>query len=511
MARRFVLKADTLPAQPSLQIDYAGELNPQQYAAATAPGGPVLVVAGAGTGKTRTLIYRVAYLVETGVRPEEIVLLTFTRRSAREMLTRASALLDGRCSRVRGGTFHAFCLSLLRQHAARIGFERTFSVLDAADAADVLDVLRTAGGFHKADKRFPRKKTLYAMLSACANRTEALADVLDARYPQFAGYLDDLRAIQTGYADYKQRHGLMDYDDLLGRTLGLFQEHPDVRQRVAAVCRHVLVDEYQDTNHPQADLVAAFASVHQNVMAVGDDAQSIYAFRGADVRNIFAFPERFPGARVLRLEENYRSTQPILDLANHVIQKAQRRYDKALFSDRKAGEKPGLVAAPDDRFESRFVSQLVLQLREEGVPLRRMAVLFRSAFNSYDLEVELNRRGIPFVKYGGLKLNEAAHIKDVLAYLKVAENPKDAVAWNRILQLLPGVGPKTSRQLIEWTTGETSDPFTLQDRPYAPRYIGALKALFEMLRAPPPEGGDAGAAGGDGDPVLRAHSGTEIF
>ena len=483
MARRFVLKADTLPAKLSLQIDYSGALNPQQHAAATAPGGPVLVVAGAGTGKTRTLIYRVAYLVETGTRPEEIVLLTFTRRSAREMLTRASALLDGRCSRVRGGTFHAFCLSLLRQYAAKMGFERTFSVLDAADAADVLDVLRTAGGFHKASKRFPRKKTLYSMFSACASRTEALADVLETRYPQFAGYFDDLHAIQQGYAAYKQQYGLMDYDDLLGRTLGLFKEHPDVRQRVAAVCRHVLVDEYQDTNSPQADLVAAFASVHQNVMAVGDDAQSIYRFRGADVRNIFAFPERFPGAQVLRLEENYRSTQPILDLANHVIRHAQRRYDKQLFSDRKEGEKPGLVAAPDDRFESRFVSQLVLQLREEGVPLHRMAVLFRSSFNSYDLEVELNRRGIPFVKYGGLKLNEAAHIKDVLAYLKVAENPKDAVAWNRILQLLPGVGPKTARDLIEWITTETGDPFMLQDRPYSPRYIGALKALFEMLRA----------------------------
>ncbi|MGI9175075.1 MAG: ATP-dependent helicase [Rhodothermales bacterium] len=483
MARRFVLKADSTLQKPSLQIDYAGALNPQQHAAATAPGGPVLVVAGAGTGKTRTLIYRVAYLVETGTRPEEIVLLTFTRRSAREMLTRASALLDGRCSRVRGGTFHAFCLSLLRQYAAKIGFERTFSVLDAADAADVLDVLRTAGGFHKAGKRFPRKKTLYSMFSACANRTEALADVLETRYPQFAGYFDDLHAIQQGYAAYKQQYGLMDYDDLLGRTLGLFEEHPDVRQRVAAVCRHVLVDEYQDTNRPQADLVAVFASVHQNVMAVGDDAQSIYRFRGADVRNIFAFPERFPGASVLRLEENYRSTQPILDLANHVIQHAQRRYDKQLFSDRKEGEKPGLVAAPDDRFESRFVSQLVLQLREESVPLSRMAVLFRSAFNSYDLEVELNRRGIPFVKYGGLKLNEAAHIKDVLAYLKVAENPKDAVAWNRILQLLPGVGPKTARDLIEWITTETGDPFTLQDRPYSPRYIAALKALFEMLRA----------------------------
>lgn len=483
MPRRFVLKPDSAAPKPALRIDYASALNPQQHVAATAPGGPVLVVAGAGTGKTRTLVYRVAYLVETGTPPEGIVLLTFTRRSAREMLTRASALLDGRCGRVRGGTFHAFCLNLLRRHAPKIGFERTFSVLDAADAADVLDVLRTAGGFHQAGKRFPRKKTLYALFSACTGRDLPLEEILEMRYPQFTGYLDDLRALQEGYAEYKQRYGLMDYDDLLGRTLELFEQHPDVRRRVAGACRHVLVDEYQDTNRLQAALVEAFASVHRNVMAVGDDAQSIYRFRGADFRNIFAFPERFPGTRVLKLEENYRSTQPILDLANHVIQNAQRRYDKRLFSRRQEGEKPGLVAAPDDRCESRFVAQLVLELREEGVPLHRMAVLFRSAFNSYDLEVELNRRGIPFVKYGGLKLNEAAHIKDVLAYLKVAENPKDAVAWNRILQLLPGVGPKTARDLIEWITAGTGDPFTLQDRPYAPRYIGALKALFEMLRA----------------------------
>ena len=483
MARRFVLKAESAHPPSALQIDYASALNPQQHAAATAPGGPTLVVAGAGTGKTRTLVYRVAYLVETGTPPEGIVLLTFTRRSAREMLTRASALLDGRCSRVRGGTFHAFCLGLLRQHAAQIGFERTFSVLDAADAADVLDVLRTAGGFHQAGKRFPRKKTLYSMFSACAGRGLALADVLEARYPQFSPYYDDLLSLQRGYADYKQQHGLMDYDDLLGRTLELFQNHPDVRQRVASGCRHVLVDEYQDTNGLQAALVEAFASVHHNVMAVGDDAQSIYRFRGADFRNIFQFPQRFPGARVLKLEENYRSTQPILDLANHVIGKAQRRYDKRLFSEKKEGERPGLVAAPDSRFESRFVSQLVLQLREEGVPLHRIAVLFRSSFNAYDLEVELNRRSVPFVKYGGLKLNEAAHIKDVLAHLKVVENVKDAVAWNRILQLLPGVGPKTARQIIEWITSEPDDPFTLEGRPYAPRYIAALKALFETLRA----------------------------
>ncbi|MFQ5569271.1 MAG: ATP-dependent helicase [Rhodothermales bacterium] len=484
MARRFVLKRDTLQPTLDLSIDYGGALNPQQYAAATAPGGPVLVIAGAGTGKTRTLIYRVAYLVETGTLPENIVLLTFTRRAAREMLTRATILLDGRCRQVSGGTFHAFCLGLLRRHARKIGFENNFTILDAADAADVLDVLRTAKGFHKAKKRFPRKKTLYAMFSASMNRGQPLEEILETRYPQFADYLGDLQDLQQEYGSYKRRHGLMDYDDLLARTLYLFEQHDDVRREVAAGCRHVLVDEYQDTNILQAALVRQFASMHGNVMAVGDDAQSIYRFRGADFRNIFAFPEQFPDTRILKLEQNYRSTQPILDFANHVLDQASQKYDKQLFTDQKAtGDLPAIVPAPDNRFESRFVTQVILQLREQGVPLNRMAVLFRSGFNSYDLEVELNRRNIPFVKYGGLKLSEAAHIKDVLSYLKVVENPKDAAAWTRILQLLEGIGPKTAHDLIEWITSATDDPFTLQDRPYSPRYIEMLKQLFEMLRA----------------------------
>ncbi|MEM6647287.1 MAG: ATP-dependent helicase [Bacteroidota bacterium] len=483
MARKFVLKRDTtVPAPVELSIDYQGELNPQQYAAATAPGGAVLVIAGAGTGKTRTLVYRVAYLVETGTRPEHIVLLTFTRRAARQMVTRAATLLDGRCQKVQGGTFHAFCAEILRRHAPRIGFPSHFTILDSGDAADVVDVLRTTHGYHKKGKRFPRKKTLLSMFSSSIGRGLPLAEVLDANYPQFLDYLDDLQTLQAAYDDYKRRHGLMDYDDLLARTLELFRTHDAVRREVAGNIRHVLVDEYQDTNRLQSDLVKAFASVHGNVMAVGDDAQSIYRFRGADFRNIFDFPRQFPGTHVLKLEQNYRSTQPILDFANHLIQGALQKYDKRLFTNQQRGERPALIPAPDDRFESRFVAQMVLQLREEGIPINRVAVLFRSGFNSYDLEVELNRVKIPFVKYGGLKLSEAAHIKDVLAHLKVAENPQDAIAWNRILQLLEGIGPKTAQTLIEWITSAEADPYQLADRPYSPRYIEELKRLFHMLR-----------------------------
>ena len=451
MARRFVLHArEPEPADAGLSLDYAADLDRQQRAAATAGGGATLVVAGAGTGKTRTLVYRVAYLVETGVPPEGIVLLTFTRRAASEMLTRAAALLDGRCERVRGGTFHAFCLEILRVHADRIGFPKRFGVLDQADAADVIDLARTRLGLDALPKRFPKKRTLLAMFSSATNRGLGLDEVVAEGYPQYAEHLDMLERLRTAYATAKRETGVMDYDDLLALTLQLLRRHADVRQQVAGRCRHVLVDEYQDVNLLQADLVEAFQSVHRNVMMVGDDAQSIYRFRGADVGHILDVPVRYPGAQILKLEHNYRSTQPILDLANHVIAEASETYDKRLFTHREGGDLPALVAAPDDDFEARFVAQVVLDKREAGTALNRMAVLFRSGWCSYALEAELTRRKIPFVKFGGLKLAEAAHVKDVVAHLRVAENPADAVAWNRALRLVEGVGPATARQLLDW-------------------------------------------------------------
>ncbi|WP_412063651.1 ATP-dependent helicase [Rubrivirga sp. IMCC45206] len=451
MARRFVLQPrEPDPGDPHLTLDYAADLDRQQLAAATAGDGATLVVAGAGTGKTRTLVYRVAYLVETGVPPEQIVLLTFTRRAATEMLTRAGMLLDGRCERVRGGTFHAFCLETLRRYATRVGYPDRFGVLDSADAADVVDLARTRLGLDRLPKRFPRKRTLLAMFSAATNRGLALDQVVADAYPQYAEHLDTLHRLRTGYAETKRRTGMMDFDDLLALTLGLLRENPDVRQAVAGRARQVLVDEYQDVNMLQADLVEQFQSVWRNVMMVGDDAQSIYRFRGADVGHILDVPVRYPGARVLKLEHNYRSTQPILDLANHVIANAAEAYDKRLFTDREGGETPALVSAPDDGDEARFVAQVVLDNRESGTPLNRQAVLFRSGWCSYALEAELGRRKIPFVKFGGLKLAEAAHVKDIVAHLRVAENPADAVAWNRALRLVEGVGPTTARRLLDW-------------------------------------------------------------
>ena len=450
MARTFVLQPRPEAPPSALALDYAADLDRQQHAAATAGDGVTLVVAGAGTGKTRTLVYRLAYLVETGTPPEQVTLLTFTRRAATEMVERAAILLDGRCQRARGGTFHAFCAETLRRHADRIGFPQRFGILDTADAADVLDLARTRLGLDRLPQRFPKKRTLLAMYSAATNRGLPLAEVVAEGYRSYLGHLDTLETLRTAYADAKRQTGVMDFDDLLALTLKLLREHDDVRRQVAGRCRHVLVDEYQDVNLLQADLVEQFQSVHGNVTMVGDDAQSIYRFRGADVGHILDVPRRYPGARVLKLEHNYRSTQPILDLANKVLEGATEKYDKRLFTDREGGETPALVQAPDDGDEARFVAQVVLDKREAGTPLDRQAVLFRSGWCSFALEAELQTRKIPFVKFGGLKLAEAAHVKDLVAHLRIAENPADAIAWNRALQMLEGVGPATARKLLDW-------------------------------------------------------------
>ena len=481
MARQFIIQSEAVPATDGMDIAYADELNTQQLEAVTWGGGAVLVVAGAGTGKTRTLVYRVAYLVETRVPPESIVLLTFSRRAASEMLNRATLLLDGRCNRVRGGTFHAFCLTILKKYAAKIGFPSNFTILDASDSADVIDVLRGRISVDTRGKRFPRKRTLQTMFSAIRNRGITISELVENSYPQFLEYSETMDRLFQAYSSYKKEQGLMDYDDLLVMTLKLFQQEPDVLREISSAIRHVLVDEYQDTNRAQALLVKALSSVHDNVMVVGDDAQSIYRFRGADLGNILNFSDEYSGAQVLKLEHNYRSTQSILDLANHLLSTARRKYSKDLFSEKLKGDLPAFVPAPDVRFESRFVSQMILQFREQGIQLDDMAVLFRNGHNSYDLEVELNRKNIPFVKHGGLKLSEAAHIKDVLAHLKVVENPRDTVAWNRILQLLEGVGPKTAGRIVDLLDANTEEPFIFNERPYSSSYIDSLRTLFTTL------------------------------
>jgi len=442
------------PAEPTFSLKYEDELNAGQLAAVQAIDGPILVIAGAGSGKTRTLVYRVARLIESGIPPESILLLTFTRKASEEMLRRVGALIGLRTDRVTGGTFHSVANMLLRRYGRAIGLEPGFTILDRSDSEDVINLLRTQHGLNDKARRFPRKNTINEIFSKSVNKLLPVEDVVLGEFPQFTDEIEELQKLCRAFQSYKRSRLLVDYDDLLVRLRELLDQDEGVRLRVSEAYRYVLVDEYQDTNRLQAEIVRRIAATHDNVMVVGDDSQSIYAFRGATFRNIMDFPKLFPGTRIFKLEENYRSTQPILTLANEVISLAAEKYSKTLFTRKGEGPQPVLVKAGDENAQSRFVAQRILELREEGVPLQEIAVLVRSSFHSFDLEIELTRRNIPFVKRGGFKFVETAHVKDILAHLRVVENPKDAVSWNRLLMLLDGVGPRKSQALIEAMLGQ---------------------------------------------------------
>jgi ATP-dependent DNA helicase UvrD/PcrA len=445
----YVLKrssADT-PIRP-LSRDYAQELNPQQLAAVEVVNGPSLVIAGAGSGKTRVLVYRVARLIDMGVDPSSILLLTFTRKAAQEMLGRVGMLIGPQSDRVMGGTFHSVANILLRRFGRTIGLEPGFTILDRGDSEDLVGLVRGQIGLVETNKRFPRKRTIVDMFSKCSNTLQVLDDVLLNEYSHFSDFLDNLTKLQEGYTSTKRQRQLVDYDDLLLRLRELLIADESARRMISETYRYILVDEYQDTNRLQAEVVRNLAATHDNVMVVGDDSQSIYAFRGATFRNIMEFPTLFPGTQIFKLEENYRSTQSVLGLANAVIDGATEKYSKTLFTKKEGGERPALVQAVGENPQSRFVAQKILELREEGVPLSDMAVLFRSSFHAFDLEVELTKRDVPFIKRGGFKFIETAHVKDLLAHLRVIHNPLDSVSWNRLLLLIEGVGPKKAKDLV---------------------------------------------------------------
>jgi DNA helicase II / ATP-dependent DNA helicase PcrA len=424
------------------------DLNPEQRTAATHGDGPLLIVAGAGTGKTTTLAARVACLVERGVRPERILLLTFSRRAAREMLQRAGQRAGAEAERVWGGTFHAVANRLLRVHGRALGLSPGFTVLDQADGADVMNLLRDELGFASRDRRFPRKETLVQIHSRVVNAGDRLDAVVERHYPWCGEELDGIRAIFQAYTARKREQQTLDYDDLLLFWKALATS-PQTGPQVATMFDHVLVDEYQDTNALQADILAAVRrDGPRNLTVVGDDAQAIYGFRAATVRNILEFPERFPGATIVKLERNYRSTAPILALSNAVIERSPQRHEKTLWTERADGAIPALQACLDESGQADAICRAVLAARERGTPLTEQAVLFRAAHHSDVLEVELLRRNIPFMKYGGLKFLEAAHVKDALSLLRVLENPHDEVAWFRVLQLPEGMGPAGARRLM---------------------------------------------------------------
>jgi len=432
-------------------------LNDQQRAAATFDNEPLLIIAGAGTGKTNTLAHRVACLVDGGINPGRILLLTFSRRAAAEMGRRVEMILAAAkdkspamaagAPRIWGGTFHSMANRLLRVHCQSMGLGDNFTVIDRSDAEDLINEVRSEIGLDKGNVRFPRKGTCLSIYSRCVNAQEPIDATLRAHFPWCNGFDDDLKRLFQAYVARKQEQNILDYDDLLLYWFHLMQE-PALAEEVGRRFDAVLVDEYQDTNALQAAILLRLCPAGSGLTVVGDDAQSIYSFRAATVHNILDFPKSYPAATVLKLERNYRSVQPILDATNAVIAMCPHRYNKDLFSTRASRQKPRLVTLVDEDQQSDYLIRQCLEHLEAGIPLKRQAVLFRAAHHSDALEVELSRRNIPFVKYGGLKFLEAAHVKDVLSILRLVENPRDTTSAFRVLQLLDGVGPAHAKRAI---------------------------------------------------------------
>ncbi len=424
------------------------QLNIAQREAATHGDGPLLVVAGAGTGKTKTLASRVAWLIEQGIEPGRILLLTFTRRAAAEMIRRAAHLTGAdNVAQVWGGTFHAIANRLLRIYGTAVGIVPEFTVMDQSDAADMMNLLRNELGLSKRDRRFPKKSTLVSIYSRTASAGEKLANTLATCFPWCRDDGDAIREIFELYIQRKREQSVLDYDDLLLFWRALCTSA--VADKLAERFDHILVDEYQDTNFIQAEILLRMRRHCTNIMVVGDDAQSIYSFRAATIKNILDFPGTFAGTRVVTLEQNYRSIQPILDASNRVMSYATQRYTKELWSERQSEQKPILIHCIDEPQQCTAVCENILDHLEEGIPLMRQAVLFRTGHHRDQLEVELTRRNIPFHKYGGLKFIEAGHIKDMLALLRILENPHDEMSWFRVLLLLDGVGPRIARRLMD--------------------------------------------------------------
>ncbi|HET7626024.1 MAG TPA: ATP-dependent helicase [Verrucomicrobiae bacterium] len=430
-----------------LQIDYAGELNEQQFAAVTAPPGPSLVIAGAGSGKTRTLTYRVAYLLEQGIPPERILLLTFTNKAAREMMRRVTDLLGQELQSLWGGTFHSIGNRILRLHANRLGYQRDFTILDREDAKHLVTTCLAESEIDVKATRFPKAEVLGDIFSMASNMREPVSEIVAAQHHSFIELIPQIENIQQRYAKRKQATNAMDFDDLLVLWLKLLQENADVCEQYQRRFQFILVDEYQDTNKLQSELIDLLGARHHNVMVVGDDAQSIYAWRGANFENILKFPERYPNAKTYKIETNYRSTPEILNVANAAITANLRQFAKQLTPARKPGQKPVLVTCNDASEQAAFVAQRVLELREEGFELDTMAVLYRSHFHALELQLELTRRNIPFSITSGIRFFEQAHIKDVAAFLKFVSNPRDELSFKRLAQLLQGIGGKGADKL----------------------------------------------------------------
>ncbi len=450
--KKYVLKKRPV-IKTDYKVNYEEDLNEAQLEAVKSKDGPILVIAGAGSGKTKTLTYRVARLIEDGIKPENILLLTFTKKAAAEMLSRATIVLDNRCEKVAGGTFHSFANIILRKYSKLLGLKNNFTIMDRADCEDVINHI-VGQLFPKKEKRFPKKSTLLDIYSKSINKVTPTKQIIADEFPQFAHCEDKIIEVHKAYVAYKRENSVLDYDDLLLYIKLLLENNDGLRKRLSNEYKYIMVDEYQDTNTLQADVIRLLASEHNNIMAVGDDAQSIYSFRGANYRNILDFPRLFENTKIIKLEQNYRSTQNILKLTNEIISKAKEKYTKNLFSNIVSPQVPALICAKDTQMEADFICQRILELLDEDISLSDICVLTRNARMSYNLEIELSKRAIPFQKFGGPKFMETAHIKDVVAHLRVILNPDDVISLTRILLLLKGVGTSTVNNIMPIIKGD---------------------------------------------------------
>ncbi|HKV41118.1 MAG TPA: ATP-dependent helicase [Blastocatellia bacterium] len=467
MARSYTIKRHVAA---EFRVDYARSLNSEQYKVVTAGEGPILVVAGAGSGKTRTVTYRVARLIECGVEPRRILLATFTNKAAHQMLTRVEGLVQSDAGRVWGGTFHSIANKILRRHAASLGYQSSFSILDSEDSRDLVELSILQSGIDQKSRRFPNGSLVAEMISAATNRDISLRECLSAQYPQFAVMAKEIEYVAGVYQQQKLSRNSMDYDDLLFNWKRLLLDDPEIAGYWQDRFQHILVDEYQDTNKLQAEIVDLMAAGNRNIMVVGDDAQSIFRWRGAHFANIYTFKERYLDAQEYHLEMNYRSRPEIVLLANASIRNNRHQFPKSLQAVRDStGVAPALVPLGGVDQQAAFVASRVLELREEGIPLSEIAVLYRSHWHSMELQIELVRRGVPYVVRSGVRFFEQAHIKDVMAYLRIVTNPKDELAWKRVLRLIPHVGARTSARILR-ALAECTDPLELVKRPdFVPR------------------------------------------
>ena len=458
------------------------QLNPAQEKASRLHEGPVLVIAGAGTGKTRTLVYRLVRLIEAGVPAQSILLLTFTRRAAQQMISRASELLGEEQPVISGGTFHSFAHAMLRRYGQLGNVSSEFTVLDQADSLEIISNIRQEMNLTDRGRRFPRRDTIAGMLSKTVNKRIDLENILQNEYPHFMHELEALNDIGHKYTRYKADHGFMDFDDLLVKLVDLFESNSEVKERISSRYPYVMVDEYQDTNYLQALITNHLAHQHQNIMVVGDEAQSIYAFRGANYENLFDFQKNFKKAEIIKLEQNYRSTQPILDISNALLMQMSKSFHKKLYTISPDGEEPFLVHTQNETKQAEFVAAEIRDLTDGGLNLSEIAVLFRASHHSYQLEVELRRLGFSFVKYGGFKFTETAHVKDVLAHLRLLDNPNDDISLTRILTLCDQIGRANARKIRQFGIGKELIEM-LGDYPAKGAIKASLQELAELMES----------------------------